>query len=206
MKYGQIFVGAGVALFGVFIGFAVATEGDPLAKATWWDLVGTFASVFAAVGTVAATAAALYFGLADQRAEMSVREARLTSVLWIVDEAVQTAQWIGDRLTKRSDEEFAKKNPLPKNELSAFLVSMDSINRIPFHEEHFAEGHRALIHVLGALRSLSPWISDCLEWGDNEKNRHEIWSGAKLAEMCLDEAKGKEPCKDLDQPSVLYAL
>lgn len=48
----RIFAGAGVALVGIFVGFALGTEADASAKANWWDLMTAFGTVGASMAAV----------------------------------------------------------------------------------------------------------------------------------------------------------
>ena len=202
MEFGKEW-GAGVAVGVVFGGVAgwVASTWPGLVVATsaknWWDIA-------TAIGTLGATGAALYFGLAKRRSESEVRIERLTSALWLVDEAVQSAQWVDNHLTSKAMKEVPVNESMSRNELSAFLASMDAINRIPFHEPHFSEAHRALIHVLGALRSLAPRISECLAIGAGESVRMHISADVFAAKSSLDEALEKAPLKGLPAAGRLY--
>lgn len=176
----------------------------------WRDRPGSLSNVsilnvLTVVGTVGATAVALYFGLSGKRQESDTRIERLTSMLWLVDEAVQSAHWIARHLRSRAVPLKSRVPPeLAIHELSAFLVSMDAINRIPVHEPHFAEGHRALIHVLGLLRSLTPLIASCRESGDDQRTREQIWGLEEMCSIELDSAKKQEPCRSLQPAGRLY--
>lgn len=192
-----ILIGGSLAIAGNLLGFVLATTSGIAVEANLWE-------VLTAIGTVGATGCALYFGLAGRRKETNDRVERLTSVLWLVDEAVQTAMWVADHLKARKEARDPTAIPLQMAELSAFLVSMDAINRIPFHEAHYAEGHRALIHVLGALRSLAPLIAECLVDGDDGPMRDKVWAGATVADQELVLAKKEDPCASLRAAGVLY--
>lgn len=175
----------------------------------WRDRTGALADVsfldaLTAVGTVGATSAALYFGLRDQIRESDLRKQKLTSVLNLVEEAVQSAQWVIEHLEKRSDPELRAKVPLAKNEISAYLASMDAINRIPFHEPHFSEAHRGLISVLGVLRSLTPLISAYGDGPDDGNISPTMWGLGELVETELDTAREKAPFKGLSSVGRLY--
>lgn len=175
----------------------------------WRDRTGALADVsflaaLTAVGTVGATSAALYFGLRDQIRESDQRKQKLTSVLNLVEEVVQTAHWVIDHLEKRADPMRREQVPLAKNEISAYLASMDAINRIPFHEPHFSEAHRGLISVLGVLRSLTPLISAYSDGPDDGNIPPTIWGLGELVEMELETAKRIAPFKGLPSLGRLY--
>ncbi|MFF7060740.1 hypothetical protein ACFY89_29025 [Achromobacter spanius] len=53
MKYGQMYVGAGLTLIGVCFGFAIATNSDAVAEAKWWDLMTAFGTVGAVIVALA---------------------------------------------------------------------------------------------------------------------------------------------------------
>ena len=175
----------------------------------WRDRPGALASVsvldaMTAVGTVGATSVALYFGLSSQKREMEDRKERLTSVLHLVEEAAQSANWLVGHLEHRSDPAMRAKTPLAKNELSAYFASMDAVSRIPFHEPHFSEAHRALVSVLGVLRSLTPLISAQFDSPDEGDIPPALNGLNELLESSLNDVRMKEPFKALPSIGRLY--
>lgn len=175
----------------------------------WRDRPGALANVsivavMTAVGTVGATFAAVFFGLSDQRNRKSVRNQRLTSVSWLVDEAVQSAKWVSRHLKNISENKMKMEIPLAENELSAFLTSMDAINGIPFHEEHYSEAHRYLVSALAALRSLSPLIAKLLSDKPEKIDATRVVDLVEQAEDELEEALGAFPFKGIPRIGRLY--
>gem|GEM_PF-7006712 len=175
----------------------------------WRERPGALASVsvldaMTAVGTVGATSVALYFGLSSQKRDMEARKERLTSVLHLVEEAVESAKWVAGHLGPRSNPRVREISPLARHELSAFFASMDAVNRIPFHEPHFSEAHSALIQVLGALRSYSPLVSTYLDGPDDGGVSPALQGLSETLVQNLDVARMKEPFKDLPSLGRLY--
>lgn len=197
MNYAQLLLGAVLTMFGIWIGMAFATETDANAVANWWDLMTAF-------GTVGATVTALFFGLAEQRSDATIRVERLTSVLAMVDEAVQSADWILKHVKRIADPNNQTPAVLAENELSALLTSMDAINRIPFHEVHYSEAHRKLIFTLAALRSLTPLIETVLSRGVGAVNHDRIEDLVEQAKDELEEAVQDSLFRDIQRVGRLY--
>lgn len=197
-----IAVSAAMAIAGFVFGWSWRDRGEALAN------VSLLAAV-TAVGTVGATTVALYFGLSSQRKELSDRKQKLSSVLILVETAAEEARWVVNHLEARADRQVRESVGLAKNELSAFLAAVDSINRIPFHEPHFSEAHSALIFVLGALRSLAPLVSAYREGPDggeieDARTRRKVSNIWAALERELTSARAKEPFKGLPSIAPLY--
>lgn len=169
----------------------------------WRDRSGALANVsllaaLTAVGTVGATGVALYFGLSSQRKDLDDRKQKLSSVLILVESAVEEARWVANHLDTRFANRGKERVGLARNELSAFLTAVDTINRIPFHEPHYSEAHAALVWILGMLRSLAPLISnyrDAPDEADEKMVRRKVRSLYELLDRELKSVRENEPFK-----------
>lgn len=185
------------AFAGLMWGIFIALASEP---ARWWEIM-------TAIGTVGATVAASWVAASSFLSGRSVRVKRLASMLCMVDEAVQAAEWIARHLLALRDapDDIGEVLSVSKNELAAFLASMDAIDKIPFYEPDFSDGHLVLLPVLGALKSTRPLVEQIiLDESKMDTVRASIVSLSKTAKDELEAAAAKKPLTRLRRPGRLY--
>lgn len=194
--------GATLAIGGVLVGFAFATQTDVEAEAKWWELMTAF-------GTVGAVVVAIYFSLRDalrkrESEELSaeIAQARIAPELGQLLFALSSAVWSAQKLALVEENEPRSRSDIYLLSrlaecLSLPLSSLQCELLLPAKPDHA----RQLSAILGEAVRVKEAVSTVVGFGDSQPNSGGLTTLMLVQGICelgalVNAYLGKEPPRE----------
>lgn len=195
-------VGAALAIGGVLVGFAFATQTDVEAEAKWWELVTAF-------GTVGAVVVAIYFSLRDalrkrESEELSaeIAHARIAPELGQLRFALSSAVWSAQKLALVEENEPRSRGDIYLLSrlaecLSLPLSSLKCELLLPAKPDRA----RQLSAILGEAVRVKESVARVVGFGDTQPNSGGLTTLMLVQRICelgtlVDTYQGEEPSRE----------